>query len=70
MGKVGKNALNDERMWDELLYYGLKPFKFWALILETGESNLYTKDYTIGYNLKSSYKESYLIRLPNRLNAM
>ena len=37
-GKVGKNALNEERMWDELLYKGPKPFKFWALILETGGS--------------------------------
>ena len=35
-GKVGKNALNEERIWDELLYFGPKLFKFRALILRTG----------------------------------
>ena len=37
-GKVGKNALNEERMWGELLHQGPKPFKFWALTLGTGGS--------------------------------
>ena len=38
-GKVGKNALNEERKWGELLHQGPKPFKFWALTLGTGGSN-------------------------------
>ena len=37
-GKVGKNALNEERIWGELLHQGPKPFKFWALTLGTGGS--------------------------------
>ena len=39
MGKVEKNVLNDERMWDELLYFGSKSFKFWALIFHSGDSS-------------------------------
>ena len=45
-GKVGKNALNEEVMWDELLYFGPKPFKFWALILGTGGSIIDCQLYT------------------------
>ena len=31
-------------MWGELLHYGPKPFKFWALTLGTGGSRLLNHD--------------------------
>lgn len=37
-GQSRKNTLNEERIWDEFLYFELKLYKFWALILLTGDS--------------------------------
>ena len=62
-GKSRKKTLNEERILDELLYQGPKPFKFWTLIVRTGGST----QSPFGCRKESEEMESERVKMESRV---